>query len=391
VPATQPLSLPVGRGVSVPIAFTTATGNQPLSLPKYWSVFFDVDPACAASLTTVPSSLPGKSGAVPARTAWAPDNQIDFASLANGLAQKRPALACAYLDSPSPATLPCSATADWWMAWYVNGQKVCDTLDAGNQGADHPFDLPLHAGRNLIVVEVLAGKLGWQLNYSGPKELAAAMGRDPDQLKVTIAADNTTLAQQTFPLQLQPSLPALTAGEKPDQLETWRPLEPLVVLGSGSIKNLWFQEPDQSRWYKGDTDLSATAWLRDDGTHLQLYVAVTDDKLVQATTAAGLSQSDSLRVVLAGDDNKPLLDLTCGLVANQTATQGDLKGATCDVTRRDADSQTLYLVTIPKSLVGTNPFRLNLSVSDNDDGYLKQTLEAGDVSHPQNGLRVKSD
>ena len=41
--------------------------------------------------------------------------------------------------------------ADWWMAWYVNGEKVYDTLAKGNGGGysiqDHVFPIKLKKGK----------------------------------------------------------------------------------------------------------------------------------------------------------------------------------------------------------------------------------------------------
>ena len=211
------------------------------------------------------------------------------------------------------------------MAWYVNGVKVYDTL-GGNEGgslADHAFTLPLKKGRNIVVVQVLSGSQGWSFDFGGPKERSRALSanNDPDSLAATLSVAGAVVARQTASLHIQEPVPPL--GNTPaDQLSAWQPLEPLVVLEGDAVKNLFMKEPDSSRWYTGARDLSGTIWLRDDGTNLHLFAAVTDDKLVQPATPAQLPQGDSLRVVLADDAGNKMLDAIGGLIAGKPVLVG---------------------------------------------------------------------
>jgi hypothetical protein len=400
-PSVVNVTVPAEQSACATFSVKLGKAEQPLRLPLWWKTFTNVDLAQAnpGQLQSMPDSLPGTAGPAPQQYVWATNNHIDFARIAGSLAEKRPALAFAYLDSPSDTQLPCAASADWWMAWYVNGTKIYDTLDVGNRAgtlADHVFDLPLKKGRNLIAVEVLSGSGGWALDFGGPKErqVALTVGNDPDAVAITLQSGGKTLGNLTAPLRLEDTLPGIDPSAPLDQPGTWMPLEPLVLLDESAVKNLWMKQPDSSRWYGGKMDLSAIVWLRDAGKNLELFVAVTDDKLVEAASPAQLAQADSLRVVLAGDSGKTLLDVIGGLISDKPVLGDPVPGvafAASRVSTSVQDPQTLYRLEIPKSLLGAQPFHLNLCVSDNDDNFLKQTLDLGDVANPQSGLRLMTD
>jgi len=44
-------------------------------------------------------------------------------------------------------------------------------------------------------------------------------------------------------------------------LEQWDAVEPAAVLGENQVHNFYFKEPDSSKWWAGDKDLSAVAWM----------------------------------------------------------------------------------------------------------------------------------
>lgn len=397
--AQKTVKLAPGQSATVAMSVSLGTAWEPLGLPQWWKVFVDADATQlpAAQLAVIPDSLPGKNGPASGRYTWSPKNRIDFAKIAGGHSEKRPGVAFAYLDAPRVMELPCAASADWWMAWYVNGQKVYDTLEKGNQGgtlASHTFNLPLKAGRNTIAVAVLSGKGAWEIVFGGPKErqIAVTGGNDPDRVEVNVTSGGQFLARQVIPLELREPVPALGALPAASPLGGWMSLEPLAELGSDSIRNLWLKEPDSSRWYKGPNDLSALAWLRDDGADLHLAVAVTDDKLVQPVSAQQPASGDSLRVILSDDAGKRLVDFTGALVANRPAATCAAEGVRFEAARQEqADGSnpvTFYRLTIPKTVVGTRPFRINLSVADYDADFLKQTADLGEIATPSKGLRL---
>ena len=371
-PATRTIELAPGATQTVEIDATLGRADAPLALPRWWKVFLDpdLDKLSAADYARVPDALPGaKAG----QYVWAPDNRLDFAALGAGTREKRPAIAYATLDAPAAMTLPVAASADYWMAWYLNGQKVLDTLRTGNAGdslAAHLFELPLKKGRNVLAVVVLSGSAGWDIEFGGPRERALALTNSaPDKLSVSLQADGKVLAEQEVPLQLRAPIASIaTASEGYDD---WQALEPTALLGEDEVTNFWVKEPDQSRWYRGEADLSAQVWLRESGDKLHLFVAATDDKSVAAKSAADLSKSDSLRLVLSADNGATLIDKTFGLVGDKAASMG--RGAATATIKR-VGVRTLYHVVMDKSVVGAGPFRVGLTLGDNDDGYLKQSL-----------------
>jgi hypothetical protein len=393
-PAQLKLTVPAHADATASFTVKLGPAAEPLRLPLWWKVFTDVtigqvDPA---TFSEIPDHLPGASGPLPGQFAWATGNHLDLGKLAGGFSERRAAVVFAYLDSPGAVDLPCAASADWYMAWYVNGAKVCDTLESGNNGrglADHPFTLPLKAGRNLLAVEVLSGSGGWTLDFGGPKERQIATnGNDPDQLSLRLETPGAPAVSAAVPVQLQDIVPALPPSIALDDPSAWLPLEPLAVLDETNVKNLWMKEPDSSRWYAGKADLSGTLWLRDAGASLQLFAAITDDKLVEPASVAQLSQGDSLRVVLAGEDGKSLLDVTGGLIGDKPTLDHPAAGVTFTASR--GATQTFYRLEIPKALLGHVPFRLSVSALDNDSTFLKQTLDYGDVTNPRVGARLQT-
>lgn len=393
-PKGSALTLPLNQPVSLPISVALGRSETPLSLPVWWRVFLDVDgnTLTPAQLSSVPDELLARGGMSSGEFQWTPDHKINFGKIAGGFSEWRPGTAFAYIDSPAATELRCAASPDFWMTWFVNGRKVYDTttdrVHGGGDFGSHTFTLPLKAGRNTIAVTGFSGSGGWVVDYAGPKELAifTSGGVDPDRLTVSIDSAGQQIARMDIPFQLQGSIPLLGSIANPDQPAGWLPLEPFALLGSSELTNLWVKEPDQTRWYTGEKDLSAIVWARQTNDCLHIFLSVTDDKLIPATANDQLPQSDAVRIVLATPDGQVLLDATGGLVNGIAASIGS-KEATFAIQRQEAGdgARTSYHITIPKSALPQQPCRLNLSVLDNDAGYLKQTLDLGQVSQPKAG------
>ena len=84
----------------------------------------------------------------------------------------RIAYALAAVDCPADGKLLINASADWWMAWYVDGQEVFSTWDTGNRTAPafsraHTFAAKVTKGRHVLAVKVKAGGKGWSFNANG--------------------------------------------------------------------------------------------------------------------------------------------------------------------------------------------------------------------------------
>jgi hypothetical protein len=397
-PASQKILLPPYQAVNAVIKIRLGASNQPLALPMWWKVFPDVDYSQLApgQLANIPDELPGKNGPVTGQYTWATGNHIDIAKIAgSGPKEKRPAVVYAIIDSPENVTLECGASADWWMVWYLNGQKVYDTLAQGNLDrnlAVHSFKLSLKRGRNIIAVGVLSGTFGWALDFGGPKELQISRtgGESPDSITVNLRADGQLLATQRVPVEIQSPVPPLGQMKSPNQPGEWMPLEPLAVLGEQEVKNFWMKEPDASKWYHGESDLSGKLWLRDDGQNLHLFAAIADDKLVQAKTPADLAKNDSIHIVICNDAGTVLVDSIGGLINNTPvmlrATPHSIFSATRD--ENPAQPTTCYHLSIPKAALGNQPIHLNVTVADNDSSFLKQILQFGDTEQPVAGPRL---
>lgn len=389
-PAVQTITLPAGGSVNVPVTISLGQADRPLGLPSWWTVFTDIDAAALtpAQLSTIPAQLPGKDGGalVMGVPTVATAGRLNFGRVAGGFGENRTGIGYAFIDAARAVELECGATGDWYMAWYLNGKKVQDTLAQGNgqQGTIslHPFKLSLKPGRNVLAVLVTSGRGGWDVHYGGPKELQIARqaGDDPENLTVVMkSSSGRMLSRQKTAFTMRAAVPALGGVSRPEQ---WLQLEPLAVLGSDAVSNFWVKEPDSSRWHKGDKDLSAVTWLRDDGSRLQLFVSVTDDKL---------AEQDSLQLVIADEAGKSLLTVTGGLVEGRAVTTTTAAGVEFKAVRRETagvDGTTLYQVSFPKAAVQGRAFLVNVQVNDDDAGYLKQVLKLGDVAEPAQGLRL---
>ena len=242
--------------------------------------------------------------------------------------------------------------------------------------------MPLKKGRNVLSALVLSGSGGWKLDFGGPKERALALsgGVDPDRLEVSLVANGKTLSKQIVPLQLD--APVSSVDSAPVSLADWMPLQPLASLGADNVSNFFVKEPDQSRWYKGEGDLSGLVWTRASGANLLVAVAVKDDQFVGAPSAAGLKTADSVRLFVRDESGQTLADAITGLVNGKALTSGT-KGVSAQITREDGG--LLYVLSVPKTLVGANPFRLSLGIMDNDSNFLKQKAVLGDGK----GLRLR--
>ncbi len=380
------ITLPAdGEPTNARISVSVSRSDLPLALPTWWKVFTDIDVAKLPPgvLGTLPETLAGTQNPVTGKwvssQGFAGGQRLEIARLAGGFGEKRAALAVSTLDAPRDMELAVAASADWYMSWNVNGREVYNTLERGNESgglADHTFVLPLKKGRNILSALVLSGSGGWNVEFGGPKERALALsaGTDPDRVEVSLVAGERVLAKQVVPLQLNAAIPALI-GAAPTTLSGWMPMQPLAELGDANVSNYFVKEPEQSRWYKGDSDLSALVWLRESGENIHLFVAAKDDQLIESKNANGLLQADSLRVVIRDESGKTLMDTTTGTVGGSVVVTGK-PVVPVAITREEG--RTFYALTLPKTLVGDAPFRLSLSLADNDSDFLKQALTLGD-------------
>ncbi len=148
-------------------------GSEPF--PERWTLFGPVDEEYMPplqGLTDVPETLDGQEGRLFRLT----NHTLDFAKVF-GPGEKKVGWAFAVLDSPIDCGYSIGAAADWWMEFYVNGEKVLDTMSLGN--VEYPFNIWNHVanvrlrkGKNLLAVKVKTGSTSSVLMMGGPLELA---------------------------------------------------------------------------------------------------------------------------------------------------------------------------------------------------------------------------
>ncbi len=326
--------------------------------PNRWAVFTGmaggaVDPQ---AIKDVPQTLQAGDTAIRAKIVRLKDNVIDLASITGAIKERSEAICVAEIDSPDARTIRVGAGADWWMAWFVNGQPVFDTLEQGNSGPQsllaHQFDMPLRAGKNLIVVRVLSGSQGFRLTCGGPQELAAAKtsAGPGDDLSLSLKVGAETIARQRVILARRTVLHASPAAFD-GPIAALGHDEPAGDLLEGQIINEWAKQPDSSKWYKGPADLSASIWAYADARSLQVMVSVQDD-----TPRDG----DGVRVSIAGPDG-----------ATRTITATD---AGADVTRTlGTAGVTWYRFVIARATIPSKVVSINVTLVDDDFGGVKQT------------------
>ena len=145
------------------------------AFPERWTLFGPVAETFQPDLSAmeeIPKELDGKEGTEFRMTA----HTLDFARLF-GPGEGKVGWAFAVLNSNIDCTYTIGAAADWWMEYYVNGEKVLDTTELGNveypfEIWNHVFDVQLKKGINLLAVKVKTGSTSSVLMTGGPLELA---------------------------------------------------------------------------------------------------------------------------------------------------------------------------------------------------------------------------
>ncbi len=92
------------------------------------------------------------------------------------------AYAFAEVDAPDDGTLLINASADWFMAWYVDGELVYSTLGGGNGRnpldlKSHTLSVPVSKGRHTVAAMVKPGSKGWSLTSYAAWADADSAGR----------------------------------------------------------------------------------------------------------------------------------------------------------------------------------------------------------------------
>lgn len=146
-----------------------------LAFPRTWKVFAPVD----KNFKPAPEQLlviPQEFGAAKSSAIQMVGDELDFAPIFGGQKDGNTAWAFAELEAPFGCDYTIGAGADWWMEYYVNGIKVIDTMNSGNQKTpcqinNHIATVKLKKGRNILAVKFVSGKASSILKMGGPGEL----------------------------------------------------------------------------------------------------------------------------------------------------------------------------------------------------------------------------
>ncbi len=411
-PAHGQMQLAPHQAKSIDFTANVGAPSFPYSWPSEWTVFTRTAKNIDLShLDAIPDSLPGPNGPVTPTREVLRDDKIDLARLAgyHDTESKIVSIVMANINSTEDRTIRIGTGADFWMEWFCNGKPVFDDLVAGNGPGytilDHPFDLPLKKGRNLLVGRVLAGGHGYTLAIGSPTELERANGssnRNTISLHYTYDGGNTI--DQKLAIELQQPIEPIGTLSFDSPRDTWEHSPPTLGLGENNVVNLHFKEPDPSQWWKGYDDLSATCWLRADTDFLYLVARVNDDTQRSAPDAARLADFDSIELAFSPTGKSDVTAYLIGLVNDKPAifklrsaaglpvgtleaSNGELRA---DI-KRD-NKATFYKIALSRKLA-TSSFFFNFLVNDNDNGTLKQYLEwkpgMKDLTDPSNWYRVR--
>lgn len=331
--------------------------------PRQWTVFApldgEIDPG---GFSAIPSTIANSSKDVRPLVGIPDGLDLDLAALCGGVAEKKQALCFATLVADRDSTIEIGASADWWMEWYVNGQRVFSTIDGGNQAPQqilaHVFTVQLKRGSNLLAVRVLSGSGGFRMVAGGPDELAAARREragEPDAVRVELRNGTQVLASEPVPVHVLRPVDALD----PVPLATATDWTTQVVDGQlGSVTNLFAAQPESARWYQGPADLSARIWLRQSTEGLVVAMAVRDD--------------------LDRPGDHAVVRCAAGATLDQRWEQPFTR-----LKRDDTARLTWYQLTIPRARVGTARFAIQVEVHDDDWGEEKQWAAWGAGTDPE--------
>lgn len=140
--------------------------------PERWTLFgtvpFETPAPAPEQLRAVPASLRLGDAEREGREVRFAEDGLNLAAEFGGHRRGDTAYLFGILHAERAAEVLVGAGADWWMAWWVNGEPVYDTLEQGNGPAgvsreSHVFTVRLKPGANVLVARVSAGREGFRL------------------------------------------------------------------------------------------------------------------------------------------------------------------------------------------------------------------------------------
>ncbi|MBQ7178270.1 MAG: family 16 glycosylhydrolase [Victivallales bacterium] len=131
-----------------------------LSFPRQFTVFVVGKPE--ENIDFPKDAIPQELYGVKPMNMVLNNNQIDFDGIMKARVLKQNAVLYAKLSAPADMEYDLGAGADYFMAYYVNGVKVIDTMTTGNvidtsHFSNHRARVKLHKGDNLIAIHFQSG------------------------------------------------------------------------------------------------------------------------------------------------------------------------------------------------------------------------------------------
>lgn len=392
----QAATLQAGETREIVFQAAVPAARQNVRWPETWTVFLDPDPATRVNaFQQIPETVPGLRGTkISPKVVFAEDGMIDFTKHGGLVNERSPAIAFAEIESDIDQTVSVAAGADWWMAWYLNGKLVFDTLAEGNQSTvkptAHEFKMPLRRGKNLLAAKVLSGSGGFKLGFADPEHLARSKDASGARgIGFSLAGENKELGTARVPVTFIRPVTSVAAGAFHAPAADWERRKPTVLLNDQAIRNLHEKFPDSSRWWGGAEDLSAAVWLAADSARLYVIIRVTDDKLVEGrrdpmdgdAVVVGLSRQGgddvNTYVIHPGSSAVTKVRSAFGLPAGELPVDNPEINAQFEQIESGFDEApgALYRVSIDRKLLGDQAFFINLLVNDADANFRKQYLE----------------
>ena len=136
------------------------------------------------------------------------------------------------------------------------------------------------------------------------------------------------------------------------------------------MTNPFMVEPDASRWWQGEEDLSARVWLGHDEDKLYLVARVRDQDHSPVSGPAEFRRQDSLELALASADGSNPRYLAVGAgrgEAFKRVSDGlDPEQIDVDFERDHGEKVSVYRIAVSRSQIEGDSFLLNLRINDGD-------------------------
>lgn len=173
------LMIAISVSLCATVARADGTGQvDGVSWPDSWIMFGPVSWDCAGQITPealreIPERLELGGETLEGREVQFENGRLNIGALLDRFERQDTVFLFGEMTAERPMDVMLGAGADWWMAWWLNGEPLFDTLDSGNLGQEfsvnaHSFEASLRQGANVIVARVSAGREGFLLAAGMP-------------------------------------------------------------------------------------------------------------------------------------------------------------------------------------------------------------------------------